>query len=69
MNLKIKQIKKLIMSWENAHCHPEKASVNGQPRVLLSLTVGLVEIVTDIGKVFDICRILVNRISRNRPST
>lgn len=50
------------MSWENAHCHPEKASVNGQPRVLLSLTVGLVEIVTDIGKVFDICRILVNRI-------
>ena len=54
MNLEIKQIKKLIMSWENAHCHPEKTSVNGQPRALLNLTVGLVEIVTDIGKVFDI---------------
>ena len=42
------------MSWENAHCHQEKTSVNGQPRALLNLTVGLVEIVTDIGKVFDI---------------
>ena len=48
------------MSWENARCHLEKPSVNGQPRALLNLTVGLVEIVTDIGKVFD------NRFSRNR---
>ena len=42
------------MSWKNARCHLEKPSVNGQPRALLNLTVGLVEIVTDIGKVFDI---------------
>ena len=54
MNLKIKQTKKLIMSWGNARCHPKKKSVNGQPRALLNLIVGLVEIVTDIGKGFDI---------------
>ena len=52
MNLNIKQIKKLIMSWEIAHCRPGKTSVNGQPKALLNLTVGLVEIVTDIGKEF-----------------
>ena len=52
MNLKIKQIKKLVMSWANAHCHLKKPSVNGQPRALLNLTVGLVEIVIDIGKGF-----------------
>ena len=53
MNLKIKQIKKLIMIWADANYHPKKPSVNGRLRALLNLTVGPVEIVTDIGKVFN----------------